>query len=52
MSASDRYTAYLRLPFLAEPATLRVGVRRLATAWRDYQSSLGEPVQQQSLTLV
>jgi DNA-binding transcriptional MocR family regulator len=52
MSASDRYTAYLRLPFLAEPETLRLGVRRLATAWRDHRSTLGEPVQHQSLTLV
>ena len=52
MSASDRYANYLRLPFLAEPETLRLGVRRLAAAWQDYQSSLGEPAQAQSLTLV
>jgi hypothetical protein len=52
MSASDRFAAYLRLPFLAEPATLRIGVRRLATAWRDYRSTLSEPAQHQSLTLV
>ncbi len=52
MSASDRYTAYLRLPFLAEPETLRLGVRRLAAAWRDYRSTLGEPAPHQSLTLV
>jgi DNA-binding transcriptional MocR family regulator len=52
MSASDRYTAYLRLPFLAEPATLRIGVRRLAAAWRDYRSTVGEPARRQSVTLV
>jgi DNA-binding transcriptional MocR family regulator len=52
MSASDRFTAYLRLPFLAEPATLRAGVRRLATAWRDYRSTLGQPATHQSFTLV
>jgi DNA-binding transcriptional MocR family regulator len=52
MSASDRYTAYLRLPFLAEPATLRIGVRRLATAWRDYRSTVSEPAQHRSFTLV
>jgi len=53
MSVSDRYSAYLRLPFLAEPATLRIAVRRLATAWRDYRSTLGESTSQhQSLLLV
>jgi DNA-binding transcriptional MocR family regulator len=52
MSASDRCTAYLRLPFLAEPETLRLGVRRLASAWRDYRSTFGPPVQHQSLTFV
>jgi DNA-binding transcriptional MocR family regulator len=52
MSASDRYSAYLRLPFLAEPETLHKGARRLATAWQDYQSTVGKPAHQQSLTLV
>jgi len=52
MSASDRSTAYLRLPFLAEPATLRTGVRRLAIAWREFRSTAGEPAHHQSLTLV
>jgi len=51
MSASDRFTAYLRLPFLAEPVTLRIGVRRL-TAWREYRSTPGAPAQHQGLTLV
>jgi DNA-binding transcriptional MocR family regulator len=39
MSASGVQSRYLRLPFLAEPATLRQGIDRLAAAWREYQSS-------------
>jgi len=39
MSASGMQSRYVRLPFLAEPATLRVGIDRLAAAWREYQSS-------------
>ena len=38
LSADESHTAYLRLPFLAEPETLRRGVDRLATAWRLFQS--------------
>jgi len=39
MSASGMQSRYVRLPFLAEPATLRQGIDRLAAAWREYQSS-------------
>ena len=37
MSASEQHTSFIRLPFLAEEATLRAGVRRLAAAWREYR---------------
>jgi DNA-binding transcriptional MocR family regulator len=39
MSAAGQQLEYLRLPFIAEPETLRIAVRRLAAAWRDYQST-------------
>ncbi|HEV2689066.1 MAG TPA: PLP-dependent aminotransferase family protein [Bryobacteraceae bacterium] len=39
MSAAEQHAAFIRLPFLAEEQTLRAGVRRLAAAWRDYQSA-------------
>ena len=39
MSAAGMQSRYVRLPFLAEPATLRLGIGRLAAAWREYQSS-------------
>jgi DNA-binding transcriptional MocR family regulator len=39
MSASRIQSRYVRLPFLAEPATLRLGIDRLAAAWREHQSS-------------
>lgn len=39
MSATGMQSRYVRLPFLAEPATLRLGIDRLAAAWREYQSS-------------
>jgi DNA-binding transcriptional MocR family regulator len=38
-SATGRFENYLRLPFLAEPETLRAGVKRLAAAWKDYRSN-------------
>jgi DNA-binding transcriptional MocR family regulator len=38
MSASERYTEFLRIPFIAEPETLETGIRRLAAAWREYQA--------------
>jgi DNA-binding transcriptional MocR family regulator len=36
MSATEQHAAFIRLPFLAEDATLRAGVRRLSAAWREY----------------
>jgi DNA-binding transcriptional MocR family regulator len=38
MSAAEQHARFVRLPFLSEEATLRTGVRRLAAAWREYQS--------------
>jgi DNA-binding transcriptional MocR family regulator len=40
-SATGGFESFLRLPFLAEPETLRAGVKRLAAAWKDYRSSEG-----------
>jgi DNA-binding transcriptional MocR family regulator len=39
MSDAEEHVRFIRLPFLAEPETLTIGVNRLASAWRDYQSS-------------
>ena len=39
MSAAEQYSEFFRLPFLAEPEELRTAVRRLAAAWRDFQSA-------------
>jgi DNA-binding transcriptional MocR family regulator len=50
-SAVERYENYLRIPFLAEPETLRTGVKRLAAAWKDYQSN-GQPARDQRLVMV
>jgi DNA-binding transcriptional MocR family regulator len=38
LSADESHTTFLRIPFLAEPETLRRGVDRLATAWRGFHS--------------
>jgi DNA-binding transcriptional MocR family regulator len=38
MSPTERYAGYIRIPFIGEPETLKKGIRRLAAAWRDYQS--------------
>ena len=38
-SAAEAQTQYVRIPFLAEPETLRAGVERLAAAWKDYRES-------------
>ena len=40
MSAAGQHAPFIRLPFLAEPAALRSGVRRLSAAWREYQSTV------------
>jgi DNA-binding transcriptional MocR family regulator len=50
-SAEGRYEGYLRIPFLAEPETLRAGVKRLAAAWKEYQSN-GVPASDQRLFVV
>ena len=38
LSADGSHTAFLRLPFLADPGTLRQAVDRLAAAWRTFPS--------------
>lgn len=38
MSAAGLHRGFVRLPFLAEEQTLRLAVRRLSAAWRDYDS--------------
>jgi len=38
MSATERHAGFLRIPFIAEPESLRTGIKRLAAAWREYQS--------------
>jgi DNA-binding transcriptional MocR family regulator len=37
MSLTERFTSFLRVPFIAEPEGLRKGVDRLAAAWREYK---------------
>lgn len=39
MSVSESHRRLLRLPFLAPPETLALGVERMTAAWRDYRSS-------------
>ncbi len=39
MSAAGQHSEFFRLPFIAEPEVLRIGIRRLASAWREYESS-------------
>jgi len=39
MSASEQHASFVRIPFVAEESDLRTGVRRLATAWREYQKA-------------
>jgi DNA-binding transcriptional MocR family regulator len=51
MSAAEEQLRFLRLPFLAEPETLTMGVTRLAAAWRDYRTS-DRPQIQSTVTLV
>ena len=51
MSAADQHAPYIRLPFLAEDKMLRAGVRRLAAAWRDYQSA-GRRVRRTTVAMV
>jgi DNA-binding transcriptional MocR family regulator len=37
MSATERFTSFLRVPFIAEPESLRTAIDRLAAAWREYK---------------
>jgi DNA-binding transcriptional MocR family regulator len=39
MSATENHVRFLRLPFPGSPAILKSGSTRLATAWREYESS-------------
>jgi hypothetical protein len=41
MSPTGRFDEFIRLPFDHEPAVLREGVRRLASAWQSYAAALG-----------
>jgi DNA-binding transcriptional MocR family regulator len=41
MSTAEQHAPFIRLPFLAEEETLRIGVRRLTAAWSDYQPAGG-----------
>jgi DNA-binding transcriptional MocR family regulator len=50
-SAVGKHEGYLRIPFLASPDTLRSGVKRLAAAWKDYQSN-AQPAAEQRLAVV
>jgi DNA-binding transcriptional MocR family regulator len=51
MSATEAHARCIRLPFLAEPETLKTGFGRLAAAWRDYQSG-DRRERQQSVAMV
>lgn len=51
MSATGAHSLFLRVPFLAEPQTLRTAVACLSAAWREFQSAdRREP--QQSVAIV
>jgi DNA-binding transcriptional MocR family regulator len=41
-TTAEEHASFLRLPFFAEPSTLRSAVDRLAAAWHDYRSSRRE----------
>jgi DNA-binding transcriptional MocR family regulator len=51
MSAAEQHTTFIRLPFIAEDEMLRAGVRRLASAWRDYQPD-GHSVRRSNVAMV
>jgi DNA-binding transcriptional MocR family regulator len=50
-SAVGRHENFLRLPFLAEPDTLRTAVKRLSSAWKEYVSS-SQPARDQRIVVV
>jgi DNA-binding transcriptional MocR family regulator len=35
-SAEGRWSDHIRLPYVADPATMQEGIRRIAAAWADY----------------
>ncbi|HEY7389607.1 MAG TPA: PLP-dependent aminotransferase family protein [Bryobacteraceae bacterium] len=37
MSPTERFESFIRVPFIAEPESLRKGIDRLAAAWREYK---------------
>jgi DNA-binding transcriptional MocR family regulator len=37
MSPTERFTRFIRVPFIAEPERLRKGIDQLAAAWREYK---------------
>jgi DNA-binding transcriptional MocR family regulator len=41
-SPEHRFADYVRLPFVAEPATMKEGIVRLARAWHEYQPTLAQ----------
>jgi len=51
MSTVQRYENFLRIPFLSEPETLRTGVKRMFSAWKDYQSNI-QPSRDQRMVVV
>jgi DNA-binding transcriptional MocR family regulator len=42
MSLAERFTRFIRVPFVAEPESLRTGVDRLVAAWREYKPGAHE----------
>jgi DNA-binding transcriptional MocR family regulator len=50
-SSVQGHENFLRIPFLADPETLRTGVKRLSAAWKDYQSS-GLPQREQRQVVI
>jgi hypothetical protein len=51
MSAAQKHSRFLPLPFLAEPETLRTAVDRLSAAWHDYQRT-DRPERRQNVAMV
>jgi DNA-binding transcriptional MocR family regulator len=50
-SAVGKHERFLRLPFLAEPETMRTAIKRVSAAWKEYQSS-SQPAHDRSLLVV
>jgi DNA-binding transcriptional MocR family regulator len=41
-SPEHRFADHVRLPFVADAATMKEGIARLARAWQEYQQALGQ----------